>query len=165
VTFREPAKEDTMRAVGVTPRDADDERELGAGGERSDTPRVTETRPEGRGHSRSGRRRPPRTSATGFDSPDRDQLHAEHAADLAVIAFGLHLAERADRELALHLCNVIGSRHSVRADVVLSDNRHPDVMAARRSLCRVLKGMGWSLIRTGRAIGRDHTTVLQLLRS
>ena len=153
-----------MGAAAGKPRSAvDDVPDTSAGGERTTTSHSIVETPvlPGTGASRSGRRRPPRRARTPeFDPRDRD-----HDLEPALVAMGLHFAERADREVAAQLCEVIAERHELLVPTtVLSDNRHPDVVAARRELCGVLRAMGWSLTRIGRAVGREHTSVMNLLK-
>ena len=48
--------------------------------------------------------------------------------------------------------------------VVLSASRDKRVVYHRRALAHALRGLGWSLPRIGRALGRHHTSVLSLLK-
>jgi hypothetical protein len=46
---------------------------------------------------------------------------------------------------------------------VLSPSRAPRVVAARRHAARLLRLQGLSLPEVGRALGRDHTSIMRLL--
>jgi len=56
------------------------------------------------------------------------------------------------------------TRQGVPVTAILGRGRQPQVVAARREVCHLLRARGWSQTRIGRALGRDHTTVLRFLR-
>ena len=47
---------------------------------------------------------------------------------------------------------------------ILSTNRQPSIVRARDSVAQELRARGLSLKEIGRALGRDHKTVLHALR-
>lgn len=66
-----------------------------------------------------------------------------------------------DQEAVLATIEINGGS----AAAILSGSRLARVVSQRRSLVHALKAVGWSTGRIGRAIGRDHTTVLALLKT
>jgi chromosomal replication initiation ATPase DnaA len=59
----------------------------------------------------------------------------------------------------------VGRKCNLRPSAILSSDRAPLLVEARRQLCLRMRERGWSLPRIGRALGaRHHTTVLHLLR-
>jgi chromosomal replication initiation ATPase DnaA len=59
----------------------------------------------------------------------------------------------------------LGRQYNLRPSAILSPDRAPMLVEARRLLCLRMRTRGWSLKRIGRALGaRHHTTVLHLLR-
>lgn len=74
-------------------------------------------------------------------------------------------ADAADRRFAEDLAELIAPRHGRVALSVFAENRDPATVAARRDVARMLRSIGWSLPRIGRALGdRHHTTVMHLLK-
>jgi chromosomal replication initiation ATPase DnaA len=61
------------------------------------------------------------------------------------------------------LAGLIGERHGTTAVGVLGRRRGPRFLEARRELYAALRAWGWSYPAIGRFVGRDHTTVLQVL--
>jgi hypothetical protein len=166
----ESRQEVTMRAPGET-----------AGAD--DAPSVDGERFEdGRPRSAAARSRTPHQAAVRSGKPRSSPLSpraarrataiaglADHdLADrlclLGDVATGLALSEGADRQVAEFLARSIAQRRGLVAAAIMTENRNPEVVAARAALCRVLRKMGWSLPRVGRSIGRDHSSVLHLLR-
>lgn len=56
------------------------------------------------------------------------------------------------------------TRLRVSLRVVLARDRRAGVVAERWRLARALRDLGWSLPRIGRALGRHHTAVLDMVR-
>lgn len=54
----------------------------------------------------------------------------------------------------------IAQRTGVPVELILSRSREQRVVAARRRVIWELHERGWSSVAIGRAIGRDHVTVL-----
>lgn len=73
-------------------------------------------------------------------------------------------AARTDRFVAEREAELVAPRFGVVPLSVFAENREPNVVAARRAVCKELRALGWSYPRIGRAIGRHHTSVLELVR-
>ena len=58
------------------------------------------------------------------------------------------------------MCRALGVS---RADIVRQDRR-PHIMIARRIVARILRLEGWTYVKIGRAIGRQWSTVRDMLR-
>jgi chromosomal replication initiation ATPase DnaA len=70
----------------------------------------------------------------------------------------------ADRMFAEQLAGAVAPAHGRVPLAVFADNRDAGSVAARREVARMLRALGWSLPRIGRAMGRHHTAVLHMLR-
>ncbi len=65
---------------------------------------------------------------------------------------------------AEHLLQEIADRHGLRPEEVLSRRRTAEVCDARLELYAALRQAGWSYPRIGTFVGRDHSTVMILLK-
>lgn len=81
------------------------------------------------------------------------------------IGRALELDQVDDRRIAEALGARICQRRGLVDIAVFTENRQPRVVVARRELCEVLRHLGWTLPRIGRAVGRHHTSVLHLLQT
>ena len=68
-------------------------------------------------------------------------------------------ATASDRYLTHQIARKLG--HD--PEVVLTPSRVPNAVQARAEVAQVLRELGWSYPRVGRAIGRDHAAVMYLL--
>lgn len=59
---------------------------------------------------------------------------------------------------------VVAAEHGVTVDEILSPSRYRHIVAARREVCTRLRAQGWSYPAIGRALGRDHATVMYLVK-
>ena len=83
----------------------------------------------------------------------------------------LALSPRAHREAAAlaashsdrYLTHQIARQLGLDPLVVLSPNRMPNAVQARAEVAQVLRELGWSYPRIGKAIGRSHATVMYLI--
>lgn len=92
------------------------------------------------------------TGAAGFPA---DAACASGTGQVTAQPYGVF--RRRSREIA--------ERHKVSLRQLLSPYRGRAVVKARQELMHTLVvEHGWSLMRAGRAIGRDHTTVLHGVR-
>lgn len=73
-------------------------------------------------------------------------------------------ADLAELEL-LGVTEAIARTYHVTVDELLGTMRCPPIPAARRSLWLELVHRGFSLARIGRIVGRDHSTILDGVRS
>lgn len=77
----------------------------------------------------------------------------------------MKLHKRALMEMGLYEpLLAICSKHHVRFDVVLSDDRTASVVKARASCCLHLRELGMSYSEIGKAMIRDHTAVISLVK-
>ena len=83
----------------------------------------------------------------------------------------LALTHRAHREAAAlaashsdrYLTHQVARQLGHDPTVVLSPSRHANAVQARAEVAQVLRELGWSYPRVGRAIGRNHSEVMYLL--
>lgn len=88
-------------------------------------------------------------------------------AEIAYIERCAHEIERLERIQATPVASIIASAadlYGVDVDEVLSTSRADRATRARQSACWLLRGRGMSLPEIGRALGRDHSTVLYSIR-
>ena len=64
----------------------------------------------------------------------------------------------------LELLDEASREHFVSRDEILGRSRCQSIVAGRRALCRALRERGLSYPEIGRLVGRDHTTVMTLVR-
>lgn len=76
------------------------------------------------------------------------------------IAAEIDYYERAGLTRTEHVIAAAADLYGVTADAVLSNDRGGRVVLARQAACWLLRARGLSLPTIGRALGRDHTTVL-----
>lgn len=76
----------------------------------------------------------------------------------------LALAYVLEQRGLLEVIDAIAAAHHVSRDEILSRSRVQSVVAGRRSLCVALRERGMSYPEIGRLVGRDHSTVMALLR-
>lgn len=58
----------------------------------------------------------------------------------------------------------IATRHGCAVDELAGPARHKHIVAARRDVAGYLsRELGWSTTSIGKLLGRDHTTILNLL--
>lgn len=99
-----------------------------------------------------------------------DELYRIRDRVLAEIAYIERLGaeiENLDRIRSTPVSRIIDTAadlYGVDVDEVLSTSRNDRVVRARQAACWLLRGHGMSLPEIGKAIGRDHTTVLHAVR-
>ena len=71
-----------------------------------------------------------------------------------------------DRAFAQHIANLLAPLHGIDAEDIMNRNgpTDPRYRLARYRLYQELRMLGWSYPRIGAAVGRDHTTILMVLR-
>lgn len=63
------------------------------------------------------------------------------------------------------LARMVATESAVPIEIILGRRRTRTVVAARRKLCIALRDAGLSYPEIGRCIGRDHTSVIHLVRT
>lgn len=75
-----------------------------------------------------------------------------------------HLSELADvPDRLAEIVVGIGKSHKLSYHSLRGRGRMPDVVRCRKEICTVARSMGFSLMAIGRAINRDHTTVIHAI--
>lgn len=69
------------------------------------------------------------------------------------------------RERRIAELEPVVAKYGVTMADVLSRNQTKIVVRARREVAKILKGKEWSYTEIGRFLGRDHTTIIYLVRT
>jgi chromosomal replication initiation ATPase DnaA len=93
----------------------------------------------------------------------RDRVCAE-IAYIERLGYEIDNIERIRATPVAHIIAAAADLYGVDVDDVLSTSRADRAVRARQGACWLLRGHGMSLPEIGRALGRDHTTVLYACR-
>jgi chromosomal replication initiation ATPase DnaA len=74
------------------------------------------------------------------------------------------VAEPLSRSTGLQMAKSIAKGYGVTTSAILGTTRKGHVQAARVALYRTLRDLGWSSVKIGELVHRDHTTVLAALQ-
>jgi chromosomal replication initiation ATPase DnaA len=72
--------------------------------------------------------------------------------------------ERSPGQSLADIVDTVGAAWNVDTLAMFGKDRHATIAAARVDVWRHLRAAGWSYPAIGRAFGRDHSTILQVLK-
>lgn len=69
------------------------------------------------------------------------------------------------RSRARHLVDIAAAGMGVKASEIMGHCRNRELVEARKWVARDLRASGYSLEQIGRALNRDHTTIMHYLKA
>lgn len=113
--------------------------------------------------------------ATLVAHPERFSGKAEYMADFVEAHLGIYAYPQ--RQNTAKTLTILTKRqfdvaleeasreHGIESDQILGRSREKPIIRARNDLIRTLHKSGWSATQIGRAMARDHTTILHSLKT